>query len=150
MQYRIIPDVVRDQNVRLLPADGTVMDAVRYMAIRKIGAVLIGKNGVIAGIFSERDLLMRVVAKGLDPDQTPLHRVMTPNPETVTPEQTASEALERMHKGGFRHLPVVGADGKAAGIVALRDLNAVVRRQLEDELRERDAYIQDAGYGVTH
>lgn len=150
MQYRIIPDVVRDQNVRLLPADGTVMDAVRYMAIRKIGAVLIGGNGILEGIFSERDLLMRVVAKGLDPDQTQLSRVMTPKPETVTPEQTASEALERMHKGGFRHLPVVGADGAVAGIVSLRDLNAVVRRQLEDELRERDAYIQDAGYGATH
>ena len=149
MQYRIIPDVVHDQKVVLISADATVMDAVRYMAIRKIGAVLIGKDGRITGIFSERDLLMRVVAKGLDPDQTPLHRVMTPNPETVSPNQTANEALERMHARGFRHLPVVGQDGKVAGIVALRDLNAVVRRQLEDELKERDAYIQDAGYGAT-
>ncbi|MGQ0675867.1 MAG: CBS domain-containing protein [Rhodospirillales bacterium] len=150
MQYRIIPDVVRDQDVRLMPADATVMDAVRYMAIRRIGAVLIGKDGVLEGIFSERDLLMRVIAKGLDPDRTPLYRAMTPNPETVTPGQTATEALELMHKRGFRHLPVVGEDGKVIGIVALRDLNAVVRRQLEDELRERDAYISDTGYGATH
>ena len=150
MQYRIIPDVVRDQNVRLLPADESVMDAVRYMAIRRIGAVLVGKNGKLEGIFSERDLLMRVVARGLDPDATPLHRAMTPNPVTVAPNQTASEALALMHERGFRHLPVVGADGRVAGIVALRDLNAVVRRQLEDELRERDAYISDTGYGATH
>jgi len=150
MQYRIIPDVVRDQSVRLLPADATVMDAVRYMAIRRIGAVLVGKDGVLEGIFSERDLLMRVVAKGLDPDQTPLHRAMTPNPQTVAPNQTAGEALEVMHRGGFRHLPVVDVQGKVAGIVALRDLNAVVRRQLEDELKERDAYISDTGYGATH
>lgn len=150
MQYRIIPDVVRDQKVRLIDADSTVMDAVRYMAIRHIGAVLIGKDGRLEGIFSERDLLMRVIAKGLDPDQTPLHRVMTANPETVRPDQTANEALERMHARGFRHLPVIGADGRVIGIVALRDLNAVVRRQLEDELRERDAYIQDAGYGAQH
>lgn len=150
MQYRIIPDVVRDQKVVLMNADAMVIDAVRYMAIRKIGAVLVGKGGRLAGIFSERDLLMRVVARGLDPDQTPLDRVMTPNPETVAPHQTATEALERMHARGFRHLPVVGEDGKVAGIVALRDLNAVVQRQLQDELKERDAYIHDVGYGATH
>jgi CBS domain-containing protein len=150
MQYRIIPDVVRDQNVRLIPADATVMDAVRYMAIRHIGAVLVGKDGVLEGIFTERDLLTRVVAKGLDPDQTPLHRAMTASPDTVSPNQSASEALERMHRRGYRHLPVVDDAGKVVGIVALRDLNAVVRRQLEDELRERDAYISDTGYGATH
>lgn len=147
---RIIPDVVREQNVRLMAADATVMDAVRYMAIRRIGAVLIGKDNVLEGIFSERDLLMRVIAKGLDPDMTPLHRVMTRNPDTVAPDQSPIEALDRMHARGYRHLPVVGEDGKVAGVVALRDLNAVVRRQLENELRERDACIQDAGYGATH
>jgi CBS domain-containing protein len=150
MQYRIIPDVVRDQNVRLIPSDATVMDAVRYMAIRRIGAVLVGKDGALEGIFTERDLLMRVVAKGLDPDQTPLHRAMTASPDTVSPNQSASEALELMHRRGYRHLPVVDDAGKVAGIVALRDLNAVVRRQLEDEIRERDAYISDTGYGATH
>jgi CBS domain-containing protein len=150
MQYRIIPDVVRDQNVRLLPADATVMDAVRYMAIRRIGAVLVGRDGKLEGIFSERDLLVRVVAKGLDPGRTPLGRAMTPNPRTVAPDQTANEALEVMHSGGFRHLPVVDGAGKVVGIVALRDLNAMVRRQLEDEIKERDAYISDTGYGATH
>lgn len=150
MQRKIVPDVVRDQKITLLPPTATVMDAVRLMAIKHVGAVVIGLDGRAEGIFTERDLLMRVVARGLDPDGTPVTRVMTADPETVRPDQPAIDALNRMHERGFRHLPVVGEDGRVIGIVSIRDLNAFVRRQLEEELQERDAFIHDTGYGATH
>ncbi len=150
MQRKIVPDVVRDQKITLLPPTATVMDAVRLMAHKHVGAVVVGLDGRAEGIFTERDLLMRVVARGLDPDSTPITRVMTPDPETVAPDQPAIDALNRMHARGFRHLPVVGADGRVIGIVSIRDLNAFVRRQLEEELQEREAFIHDTGYGATH
>ncbi|MCC7046578.1 MAG: CBS domain-containing protein [Alphaproteobacteria bacterium] len=150
MQRKIVPDVVRDQKITLLPPTATVMDAVRLMSMKHVGAVIIGLDGKAEGIFTERDLLMRVVARGLDADSTPITRVMTRDPETLSPDQHASEALTRMAERGFRHLPVVGEDGRVVAIVSLRDLNAYVRRQLEEELQERDAFIHDTGYGATH
>jgi len=150
MQRKIVPDVVRDQKITLLPPTATVMDAVRLMAMKHVGAVVIGLDGRAEGIFTERDLLMRVVARGLDADSTPVTRVMTRDPETVSPDQPAIDALNRMHERGFRHLPVVGEDGRVVGIVSIRDLNAYVRRQLEEELQEREAFIHDTGYGATH
>lgn len=150
MQRKIVPDVVRDQKITLLPPTATVMDAVRLMAMKHVGAVVIGLDGRAEGIFTERDLLMRVVARGLDADSTPITRVMTRDPETVSPDQEAIDALNRMHERGFRHLPVVGEDGRVIGIVSIRDLNAFVRHQLEEELQEREAFIHDTGYGATH
>ena len=150
MQRKIVPDVVRDQKITLLPPTAMVMDAVRLMAMKHVGAVIIGLDSRIEGIFTERDLLMRVVARGLDPDTTPVVRVMTRDPETVSPDQDALDALNRMHDRGFRHLPVVDADSRVVGIVSIRDLNAIVRRELETELQERDAFIHDTGYGATH
>jgi CBS domain-containing protein len=150
MQRKIVPDVVRDQKIALLPPTATVMDAVRQMAMKHVGAVVIGLDGRAEGIFTERDLLMRVVARGLDPESTPITSVMTRDPETVSPDQQAIDALNRMHERGFRHLPVAGPDGRVVGIVSIRDLNAYVRRQLEEELQEREAFIHDTGYGATH
>ena len=150
MQRKIVPDVVRDQKLTLLPPTATVMDAVRFMALKHVGAVLIGLDGHIEGIFTERDLLMRVAARGLDADTTPVARVMTRDPETVGPDQPPLDALNRMDERGFRHLPVVGDDGRVVGIVSIRDLHSFVRQQLELELQERDAYIHDTGYGATH
>lgn len=149
MKSKIVPDVVRDQKIALLPPTATVMDAVRAMAAKHVGAVVIGLDGRADGIFTERDLLMRVVARGLDPDTTPVTRVMTADPETVTPDQPPIDALNRMHERGFRHLPVVGGDGRVMGIVSIRDLNAFVRRQLEEELHQVEAFIHDTGYGAT-
>ena len=150
MQRKIIPDVVRDQKITLLPPTAMVMDAVRLMAMKHVGAVIVGLDHRIEGIFTERDLLMRVVARGLDPDTTPVLRVMTRDPETVSPDQDALDALNRMNDRGFRHLPVVDGDSRVVGIVSIRDLNAIVRRELEAELQERDAFIHDTGYGATH
>ncbi|MEO3427247.1 CBS domain-containing protein [Pelagibius sp. CAU 1746] len=147
MQRRVVPDIVDQQKIELLPGSTTVRDAVRNMAERHIGAALVGSGGRLEGIFTERDLLIRVVARGLDPDSTPLSAVMTANPDTVGPDDLASLALERMRSSGYRHVPVV-EDGEVVGIVSLRDLYAAAKRELEEDLQQREAFIFDTGYGT--
>lgn len=147
MHRKVVPDIVSQQKIELLPAATTVRDAARNMAERHIGAVLIGEGGRLSGIFTERDLLIRVVARGLDPDRTRLKDVMTPNPDTVEPDDWATVALERMRTSGYRHVPVV-EDGVVVGIVSLRDLYAAAKRELEEDLQQREAFIFDTGYGT--
>ncbi len=117
------------------------------MAERHIGAVLVAIDGRLQGIFTERDVLTRVVAAGLDPDDTALGGVMTPNPDTVGPGDMAFEALRRMSERGYRHLPVVD-DDEMVGIVSIRDLYAAVNKDLAEDLQKREAFIFDTGYGT--
>jgi CBS domain-containing protein len=147
MHRKVVPDIVHQQRIELLPASTTVRDAAKNMAERHIGAVLIGEGSRLQGIFTERDLLIRVVARGLDPDTTPLKEVMTPDPDTIEPNDWASLALERMRTSGYRHVPVV-EDGVVVGIVSLRDLYAAATRELEEDLQQREAFIFDTGYGT--
>ncbi len=147
MHCKVVPDIVDQQKIELLADSTTVRDAARNMAERHIGAVLIGSGGRLEGIFTERDLLIRVVARGLDPDITPLSAVMTADPDTVGPDDLASLALERMRTSGYRHVPVV-EDDAVVGIVSLRDLYAAAKRELEEDLQQREAFIFDTGYGT--
>ena len=147
MQRRIVPDLVHNQTLASLPPSATARDAARVMAERHIGAILIAVDGRLQGIFTERDVLARVVAAGLDPDDTALGGVMTPNPDTVAPNDTALEALQRMSECGYRHLPVVDG-GQIVGIVSMRDLYATVNSELAEDLQQREAFIFDTGYGT--
>ncbi len=147
MQRRIVPDLVSNQILASLPPSATVRDAARVMTERHIGAVRVAVDGRLQGIFTERDVLARVVAAGLDPDDTVLGRVMTPNPDTVAPNDTALDALRRMTECGYRHLPVV--DGvQMVGMVSIRDLYAAVNGELAEDLQQREAFIFDTGYGT--
>ncbi len=147
MHRKIVPDIVCDQTLASLPPGATVHEAVRTMSDRRIGAVLIAVEGRLQGIFTERDVLTRIVAPGLNPGETVLDSVMTPNPDTVGPGDTALDALQRMSGRGYRHLPVVD-DGRLVGIVSIRDLYAAVNSELEEDLQQRDAFIFDTGYGT--
>ncbi len=147
MQRRIVPDLVSNQSLASLPPSATVRDAARIMAERHIGAVLVAVDGRLQGIFTERDLLARVVAAGLDPDDTVLGGVMTPDPDTVAPGDTALVALRRMTECGYRHLPVVSG-GQMIGMVSIRDLYAAANSELAEDLEQREAFIFDTGYGT--
>ncbi|MEE9209798.1 MAG: CBS domain-containing protein [Kiloniellales bacterium] len=146
MQRKIVPDLVSNQSLASLPPGASVRDAAKVMTERHIGAILIAVDGRLQGVFTERDVLTRVVMPGLDPDETALGGVMTPNPDTVGPDDTAHEALRRMSERGYRHLPVV-KDGRLIGIVSIRDLYAAVNSQLAEDLQQRDAFMFDTGYG---
>ncbi len=149
MKMKIVPDVIGKQNLILVGPETTVREAARLMAQHKIGAVMVGEGTTLRGIFTERDLAFKVVAQGRDPDKLNLAEVMTPNPDTLKSDSTAHEALEKMSQRGYRHLPVVD-HGKLVGMVSIRDIYSAVLHELEDELHDREAFIQgSAGYGLN-
>ena len=96
-----------------------VIKAAKLMAAKNAGAILVVEDNLLVGIFTERDVLIRVVARGLDAQATRLADVMTRSPRTVDPDKPFGYALLVMHETGFRHLPVV-QDGKLIGIVSSR------------------------------
>lgn len=134
MVRKIMPDIVSDQDILALAGSATVRDAAQGMAQRNCQSVLITEKGRLTGIFTGTDLIRKVVARGLDPDRTPLSDVMTPDPETVSPGFNAVEALHRMQNGRFRHLPVV-EDGKLVGVVSRRDFLGHEIDELEHQER---------------
>lgn len=123
MKHRIVAEMVRDQVVVELPPEATAREAARVMADRRIGAVLVTQHGRLAGIFTERDMVARIVAIGLDPDRTTLADVMTRHPAAIEQSAPIAEALRTMQQGGFRHLPVTRS-GRLAGILSLRDFTS--------------------------
>jgi CBS domain-containing protein len=125
MSALTIADLVKDRRADeliSLPASASVADGVRLMAEREVGALLVmNEDGLVGGIFSERDLLSRVVAEERDPKATPLSLVMTRNVKFVSPGTSTEAALALMHLHRFRHLLVI--DGpRVFGLVSMRDL----------------------------
>jgi CBS domain-containing protein len=138
MPNRILRQVVQGQTLISALADTTVRAAAVSMASTQVGAILVvDDKGLLTGLFTERDILNRVVAKGLDPDKTPLSAVMTENLLTATPDKPLSHALHMMFEGGFRHVPVV-ENGKPVGMVSARNALGLEICQFEKELKERD------------
>ena len=108
-----------------------VRQTARVMSERKIGAVLVVRQNKVIGVFTERDLMARVVAASLDPSATAVSQVMTPDPLSIGPETRLQEALTMMRDYRLRHLPVVDGDD-LIGIVSARDLTrTLVRTQRE-------------------
>ncbi len=95
-----------------------VADAVKLMREKRVGCVLVCEQKRVVGIFTERDLVRRVLAQG-KPLATLMHECMTPDPVTVHPKDSISCAIKRMQKGGYRHLPVV-IDDKPVGILSVK------------------------------
>lgn len=120
MTARTIRDVVEGQKLLTAQASMTVVEAARVMKERRVGAILILDGEELAGIFTERDALFRVVAEGLDPTATSVADVMTADPVTIAPDKPFATALELMHAGQFRHVPVVEGT-RPIGMVSSRD-----------------------------
>jgi CBS domain-containing protein len=99
----------------------TVLDAVHLMTAKKIGCVCVTENEKLVGIFTERDVLRKVVQPGLDAKKTPVSEVMTKSPETLTTRDKMAFALNKMHVGGYRHIPIVDGN-KLTGIISIRDI----------------------------
>jgi CBS domain-containing protein len=102
------------------------------MRERHVGSVLIAAADRLEGIFTERDMVFRVVAEGRDPDATALADVMTADPDVLPPQASALDALRRMQDGGYRHLPIVDR-GRLVGIVSRRDFQGEEKARLDEE-----------------
>jgi CBS domain-containing protein len=134
--------VVCDREPYFVPDTATALDAAEYMASRNIGAVcVLDGEEKLCGIFSERDLLKRVVVHKLDPAGTPIRDVMSEPRAVIECGDTPHEALERMEQVGSRHLPVVDGD-KFIGMLSMRDIMRVEIGEQGAELQLLHEYIQ--------
>ncbi len=133
----LIKDVIRDREPYSLRASASVLDAAEFMAERRIGAVcVLDEEGKLIGVFSERDLLNRVVVPKRDPGAMKLREVTSPLRAVIRCDETPHQALERMEEIGSRHLPVLDGE-KWVGMLSMRDLLRV-----GDELKLLHEYIQ--------
>lgn len=137
MAERTIRQIIEGQQPVTAPADTTVREAARLMKDHNIGALMVVEDDRLVGVFTERDALFRVLAGGLPAAETRLADVMTRNPQTISPQNGFTVALQMMHDGGYRHLPVV-EDGRVIGVVSVRDalgpeLEAFVYEMLREE-----------------
>jgi len=138
----LIRDVIRDREPYSMKATASVMEAAEFMAARKIGAVcVLDEEGKLIGVFSERDLLNRVVVPKHDPSVMPLGDVTSPLRAVISCDETPQQALERMEQIGTRHLPVVEGE-KWVGMLSMRDLLRVELSDKGDEIKLLHEYIQ--------
>lgn len=121
MPNRLIRNIIKDRTLLTAPATMSVRSAAARMADARVGSILVvDEDGAPCGIFTERDLLNRVVAPAKDLDTTPLADVMTPDPQTVPADRTFGYAMHLMATHGCRHIPVI-ENGRPVGMVTSRD-----------------------------
>src|SRR5271156_2205621 len=139
-------ELVKARKFYSIEAACSVLEAARLMMEHNIGALPVLRNGELAGMFSERDIMNRVVAVGRTPGHTTVAEVMTANPRAVHADETVEECLFIMNEFGFRHLPIV--EGKALrGLVSLRD---VVTHQAAEMQRQNRRAASKEGWSPQH
>lgn len=116
-----------------LSPETTIKEAAMQMYQWKVGAVIIGNKSNIQGIFSERDLLNKVVGPGLSVDITTLDDVMSRNVMTISKEHELEDALKIMEEKNIRHLPVVDENNDCVGMLGMRDLMRAYIKSIEKE-----------------
>lgn len=135
-----IRELLSDRPIFQVEADQSVLETVHYMVNHNIGAVPVLRDGELVGVFSERDLMKRVVAGARSPGSTKVSEVMTPRPHSVSVEESVENCMFLMREHGFRHLPVV--EGKQLkGFLSLRDLLLHNLSQKDSEARMMSDYI---------
>jgi CBS domain-containing protein len=143
----LICDLLKNHVTISAEAHQTVLEVASLMVEHNIGAVPVLKDGQLTGIFSERDLMRRVVVGGKDPARTPVSQVMTEDPLTVAPNDPVETCMTLMKRHGFRHLPVC-AGRELKGVISLRDILLHDLDEKDDEMRMMRAYLHstpDAG-----
>ena len=137
MSHRLIRDVIAGRKAYTTSSSTFISDAARLMKQHAIGALLIVDDGKLVGIFTERDIVFRVIAADKDPHRTHVASAMTRKPRALDASRPLGHALHLMYEGGFRHVPVV-EDGKPIGMVSARDALGPDLAQFQEELGDRD------------
>ena len=118
---KLIAEIIKGRPLFHVQSSAKVREVARQMTEKNIGAIAVLDAGKLVGVFSERDLMSRVVARGLDPDKTAVREVMTQSIVVAEPVENIDSALKKMNSLGCRHLPVVDR-GNLVGMISLRDL----------------------------
>ena len=119
----------------------TVLAATQHMDQHSVGALIITENGQMCGIFTERDVLRRVVVAQRNPNETLVGDVMTTNMACCSPEMSIDDARATMRTHRIRHLPVVGPEGQLVGVLSIGDLNAHLANDQEVTLHFLNEYL---------
>jgi CBS domain-containing protein len=132
-----------DEGPAIVSVLASVQDAVHTMLDKDVGAVaVIDEQGIVAGMFTERDVMAKFALSGRDAKTTPVRELMSPMVEMATEETTAAEAFKVMLERHYRHLPVVDDKGKVLGILSIRN---ILEARIDDLLAELDSKTSDSG-----
>jgi CBS domain-containing protein len=137
-----VRDIVHQRELFSVEEYHTVADVARRMAELHIGAILVLNGKQLRGVFSERDLMKRVVLERCDPDRTTVGRVMSTNVITIDELASLEEAMESMQTNNCRHLPVT-REGEVVAFLSMRDLMNFELAQKTDEIHHMRAYISN-------
>jgi CBS domain-containing protein len=131
----------KGSDVFSLPSDASVYSAIKLMADKHVGALLVVDNGRLAGVISERDYARKVILKGRASKDTFVREIMTPSPITIRCETTVDEAMRTMTDNRIRHLPVVNSRGQIAGVLSLGDLVSWILSSQDETIAHLEHYI---------
>lgn len=147
MKRKIVPDVISGQTLITVTPNDTVVAIAKVMHDSRVAAVLVTESDALVGIITERDMTCRVIAGGLDPETAIAKDIMTADPDTLHPNDTPAQAIKMMIERNYRHLPVTDGD-TLVGMVSVRDLYAIYNLELEEDLKDRNAFIYGENYGT--
>ncbi len=139
---KTIGELIQGRELYSVSPDATVLEATRLMSEKGIGAVLIVEEGKLRGIFSERDLMTRVIAPNLNPADVKVRDVMTENLVVASPGDTYQDCLQKMKQARIRHLPIVDGN-RVIGMLSVRDL-------INYELESKDFEIQQLNHFIHY
>ncbi len=135
-----VGNIVKNRGVFTVQRGQTVIEAVQFMVEKGIGAVAVLNEDRLVGIFSERDLMKRIVAKGLDPQQVKIEQVMTSHLVTAHPTESYEACLAKMQSHGIRHL-VIASGERLVGVISLRDLMMIDIKEKSAAIEMMNAYL---------
>jgi CBS domain-containing protein len=139
----LVRDIVHQRELFYVEEHQTVAEVASHMSDLHVGAIMVLGQDQLKGVFSERDLMKRVVLERRDPDRTPVGQVMSTEVVTVDEQATLEEAMELMHSHGCRHLPVT-REGRVVSFLSMRDLMHYELARKTEELHHMRAYISNA------
>src|SRR5262245_49967030 len=130
-----------------VPRTATVRETIRTMAGAKVGSVVVVDGDRLEGIFSERDVMLRVVLEGRNPETTLVEEVMTSPVQTISMGTTGDEALKLMFQEHIRHLPMVSRSGRVEAVCSMRNLLQEKVEELNQQLNSLESYFAADGIG---